>query len=888
MVQFFIDDLEVFFPYDHVYPEQYAYMRQLKATLDAHGHGVLEMPTGTGKTVALMSLISSYQLEHPEVEKFFFCTRTVAEMEKALIELRGVLRYRLNDLLQREDRRAERANVLACALSARRNLCVHPIISREGDRDKIDESCRQLTAPWVRNSHGENAGDLEEMFQNVNDCRLCPWYEALDSEWNVESMPVDVYTIEDLKNFGSTGKNPILDEETTNLRRLRAKYDVIRMDDEEESPGRVNTRFCSYFASRRMAQAASVLILNYQYVLDPRVSQVAFGSSGLMSGKGQVLANRFAKKDAGETSRAADPWVIVFDEAHNIDNVCIEALSINLSVLDVEKARVNVRRLQKLIAEKKVHDQQSLRTELEQMIRGTDSGSQITGSQVTGNGGRATDLTQSVVRNNEYESMLQEHMASPLLPNEQQMLVNALVPGNIRKAELFLMNMHVIIVYLDDYIRQFKVVTEGPLSFLKKLEEKTTISSDTLQHFYERLKNLFISLQVTDIREYMPLTKIADFCTLVSTYWKGFVLITDPYPEAPGIYDPITQLCCVDSSLAMKPVLEKFQSVVLTSGTISPLYLYPRLLGFQPVVTQSFPMSLDRKCICPMVVGKGPDQIPLSSAYELREDAAVVRNYGRLLTEFARTVPDGIVCFFTSYQYMELIISKWYKTGVINELMRYKLLLMETKDIVTTTLALDSYRKCCDNGRGAIFFSVARGKVAEGIDFDRHYGRCVMLFGVPFQYTLSKVLKARLEFMKETYKVPESEFLSFDAMRQAAQCIGRVIRSKTDYGLMVLADYRYGRADKRKKLPEWVLECLDPHHTALSVDVAVQVARDFLIEMSQPYQISMRSRLDFDALQKLHKLTTRIKQKQDVKNETEQEAVVKDQPQDIKPATTKL
>lgn len=31
-----------------------------------------------------------------------------------------------------------------------------------------------------------------------------------------------------------------------------------------------------------------------------------------------------------------------------------------------------------------------------------------------------------------------------------------------------------------------------------------------------------------------------------------------------------------------------------------------------------------------------------------------------------------------------------------------------------------------------------RGKVAEGIDFDRHYGRLVVMYGVPFQYTLSK------------------------------------------------------------------------------------------------------------------------------------------------------
>lgn len=58
-------------------------------------------------------------------------------------------------------------------------------------------------------------------------------------------------------------------------------------------------------------------------------------------------------------------------------------------------------------------------------------------------------------------------------------------------------------------------------------------------------------------------------------------------------------------------------------------------------------------------------------------------------------------------------------------------------DFCLSCLALQA----CDSGRGAVFFSVARGKVAEGIDFDNHYGRAVILFGIPFQYTLSLVLK---------------------------------------------------------------------------------------------------------------------------------------------------
>ena len=42
-------------------------------------------------------------------------------------------------------------------------------------------------------------------------------------------------------------------------------------------------------------------------------------------------------------------------------------------------------------------------------------------------------------------------------------------------------------------------------------------------------------------------------------------------------------------------------------------------------------------------------------------------------------------------------------------------------------------RQACDNGRGAVLLSVARGKVSEGIDFDHNYGRAVIMFGyVPF------------------------------------------------------------------------------------------------------------------------------------------------------------
>ncbi|KAF6148731.1 hypothetical protein GIB67_019339 [Kingdonia uniflora] len=79
---------------------------------------------------------------------------------------------------------------------------------------------------------------------------------------------------------------------------------------------------------------------------------------------------------------------------------------------------------------------------------------------------------------------------------------------------------------------------------------------------------------------------------------------------------------------------------------------------------------------------------------------------------------------------------------------------------------------------------VARGKVAEGIDFDGHYGRLVIMFGVSFQYTLSKILLARLECLQQMLQIKEGDFQTFGAFTHAAQ----YVRSKANYGMTIFID----------------------------------------------------------------------------------------------------
>ena len=43
--RFFLEELPVLFPYDYIYPEQYAYMLELKRTLDAKVHSRAHPPS---------------------------------------------------------------------------------------------------------------------------------------------------------------------------------------------------------------------------------------------------------------------------------------------------------------------------------------------------------------------------------------------------------------------------------------------------------------------------------------------------------------------------------------------------------------------------------------------------------------------------------------------------------------------------------------------------------------------------------------------------------------------------------------------------------------------------------------------------------------------------
>jgi DNA excision repair protein ERCC-2 len=693
IMKFDLDGLTVYFPYDRIYVEQFQYMRSLKQSLDAGGHCLLEMPTGTGKTVCLLSLITSYQFANPSAGKLVYCTRTVPEMNHVVEELGTVLAYRAEQLeIQEGSRAADQdvdmediggaveneqsasnqnaageqpqrkkprrirgvqkrgraetmgpmtttkgaggSGVLALCLSSRRNMCINERVMAESDREAVDAACRSMTASWV----------VEQARHKPGSMQTCSYFDDFQEAGEATTMPSGVYDLEELKKWGKA------------------------------------RGWCPYYLTRQALNHANILVFNYQYMLDPKVAKMV------------------SKELEAES-------IVVFDEAHNIDSVCLEALSVTINERGLEQATRSLGRLSSEVSRIKASDNQRLQQEYQNLVAGL--------------------IDQGLLDAPSNDQSLGSNVLAPDVLNES-------VPGNIRRAEHFIQFMKKVVEHLKTRLRSISgpnggVQSETPLAFLHRMTNGTSLEAKPLRFAYSRLNSLLRTLQVSNLDDFNSLGDVADFSTLLATYSEGvakFAIIMEPNGSSiPGATDPSIQLSCLDSSLAIAPVFKRFSSVVITSGTLSPIDLYPKLLQFEPCVSEALNMSTFRPCIRPLVITRGSDQVAVSTKYEDRNDLGVVRNYGAMLVELCNVIPDGVVAFFTSYSYMEQLVSEWDATGVLRDLTKAKLVFIETKDVVETTLALDNYRRACDSGRGAVFLSVARGKVSEGINFDRHYGK---------------------------------------------------------------------------------------------------------------------------------------------------------------------
>ena len=370
-MRFDLDGLNVFFPYDRIYLEQHQYMRSLKQSLDAGGHCLLEMPTGTGKTVCLLSLITSYQFANPSAGKLVYCTRTVPEMNHVVEELGTVLAYRAEQLRLEQQQQGESTTLdvdMEDAAAAAGDGNTEKGTPSNGDANSgsprkkprrivgknpaltKSKTSREYTMGPIVSEDGKGAGGSGVLALCLSSRRNMCIHERVMAEsdreavdaacrsmtasWVLEqakSNPGTIETCSYYDNFQLAGESTTLPSGVYDLEELK-KWGQSR-------------NWCPYYLTRQAINHANILVFNYQYMLDPKVAKLV------------------SKELEAES-------IIVFDDAHNIDSVCIEALAVTINDRGLEQATRSLGRLSSEVSRIKSSDNQRLQQEYQNLVNG--------------------------------------------------------------------------------------------------------------------------------------------------------------------------------------------------------------------------------------------------------------------------------------------------------------------------------------------------------------------------------------------------------------------------------------------------------------------------------------------------------------------------------------
>ena len=109
-------------------------------------------------------------------------------------------------------------------------------------------------------------------------------------------------------------------------------------------------------------------------------------------------------------------------------------------------------------------------------------------------------------------------------------------------------------------------------------------------------------------------------------------------------------------------------------------------------------------------------------------------------------------------------------------------------------------------GRGAILLAVCRGKISEGIDFADANARAVICVGIPYPNYKDPLVQAKRSYNDSgRYRglLSGQKWYDQQAFRALNQAVGRCLRHRYDHGAIMLVDERFGQ-NATHSLPKWL------------------------------------------------------------------------------------
>ena len=289
---------------------------------------------------------------------------------------------------------------------------------------------------------------------------------------------------------------------------------------------------------------------------------------------------------------------------------------------------------------------------------------------------------------------------------------------------------------------------------------------------------------------------------LLETYFhvRTFLNVYDVLDENYTIYTEMEsdgrfklKLFCVNPAVNLEEFLSKGNSTIFFSATLLPIHYYKQLLSVERddyAIYAESPFDHENRCI---IIGKD-----VSSKYTSRNEYTYFKFMQYILT-VVRAGKGNYLVFFPSYRFMEAVYEK-----IEPYLQEEDMICLVQQQHMNEQMREEFLQEFEKEREGSLVgFCVMGGIFSEGIDLteEKLIGAIIAGTGLPQVCNEREILKQH--FDKQNGKGFDYAYL-YPGMNKVLQAAGRVIRTETDRGIVLLLDERFLHRQYQEIFPrEW-------------------------------------------------------------------------------------
>ncbi len=517
---------------------------------------------------------------------------------------------------------------------------------------------------------------------------------------------------------------------------------------------------CPYFATRGMVEDAELVFAPYNYLVDAKIRE--------------------------SLNVSLENAIIIIDEAHNIEDVCRTAGSLELtsklvdilrsellSAINASKTLVQAKSdftkiyeiFSKLNNAAEKMDENNIVSDssggsankIRQIVdcNGNSKKDLIYGSNISFNKLEKDELNKGLVRIRKGKEIIEEFKDLKIPISEIKEMGNALLRIQLDDEAKGLLSLNSIRL-IEDVVGVFKIIEGGADSYVYCFQKNKTISSG---------------------RSYNNLDGI----------WYTY------------------NLWLLDPGITFKPVVSVARAVCLLSGTLTPFQAFGSELRHTFTHQVVAPHILKKEQVFIGAVKNGHLNKELCGKYAVVESEEYILQVVHIIKDIAKKLrgSGGVLVFVPSYAFIDKISGR-LQDAVIEP----------RSGNTKFQVAVKKYQDAVKLKKTAIFVCVYRGKASEGLNFQDEYARAVIAVGIPFPSVKDPQIALKKDYNdRNSLKFTGRMWYEAQAFRAINQAVGRIIRHSTDWGAVFLIDSRFLEKRCRTLLSGWVSANLKTYDT---------------------------------------------------------------------------